>query len=496
MDHAHRVAAASIMHESNSFSKEPTRLSDFNFRSGSDRNSTLTAWAANRNEVAGFLDGAVEVGFEILPIVYAVATPSGPVSAETFEELAGVLVQGLRSASPFDGVLLALHGAMFSETYPHADEELVRRVRSEIGPGAPLVVTHDFHANISPEIVALCDALISYQQNPHIDTWDRGLRAARLMGRILRGEIRPRQALAKPPMLWNIVHQNTFAEPLLPITQASIDLEKQPGILAASVACGYQYNDVPHLGPSVVVVTDDDETSAGAAAVSLSKRMWERPEATRLNLPNAVAAVEAAIRAERFPVGLFDAGDNIGGGSPGDETALVAEFVRQRAQGWVAALCDREAVAAAVNAGIGAAFELPVGGKSIGSHTTPVRIRGVVRSLHDGRFVEPEVRHGGQNFWDMGTSVVIEQEDSTPEGMNYLLITSKRCCPFSLGQLTSCGITPGRQRILAVKGTVAPRAAYEPVCASIILVDTPGVTSVNPRCFEFRRVRPGVLGLQ
>ena len=93
-------------------------------------------------------------------------------------------------------------------------------------------------------------------------TWDRGLRAARLMGRILRGEVRPRQALTKPPMLWNIVHQNTFAEPLLPITQASMDLEKQPGILAASVACGYQYNDVPHLGPSVVVVTDDDPTRA------------------------------------------------------------------------------------------------------------------------------------------------------------------------------------------------------------------------------------------
>jgi microcystin degradation protein MlrC len=119
----------------------------------------------------------------------------------------------------------------------------------------------------------------------------------------------------------------------------------------------------------------------------------------------------------------------------------------------------------------------------------------VVRSLHDGRFVEPEVRHGGQNFWDMGTSAVIEQQDSTPEGTNYLLVTSKRCCPFSLAQLTSCGITPEWQRILAVKGTVAPRAAYEPVSASIILVDTPGVTSVNPSCFEFRRVRPGVLGL-
>ena len=95
MDRAHRVAAASIMHESNSFSKEPTHISDFTFRRGFDRDSTLSAWAANRNEVAGFLDGAAEAGFAILPIVYAVATPSGPVSAETFEELAGGLIQGI-----------------------------------------------------------------------------------------------------------------------------------------------------------------------------------------------------------------------------------------------------------------------------------------------------------------------------------------------------------------------------------------------------------------
>src|SRR3981081_4435723 len=167
-----RIAAASIMHESNSFCKDVTQLSDFIFRE-----ATLAAWGANRNEVAGFLDGAIEAGFEIVPGLYAVATPSGPVAADAFEELARCSLEALRAAAPFDGVMLALHGAMYSETYPHADEEIVRRVREQIGPGKPLVVTHDFHANISPEIVALCDALITYQQNPHVDTYDRGLRA-------------------------------------------------------------------------------------------------------------------------------------------------------------------------------------------------------------------------------------------------------------------------------------------------------------------------------
>ena len=83
----------------------------------------------------------------------------------------------------FDGVLLALHGAMYSDAFPHADEEIARRVRKAIGPNVPLVATHDFHANIPPGMVECTDALITYQQNPHIDTRSRGVRGPRPFSR-------------------------------------------------------------------------------------------------------------------------------------------------------------------------------------------------------------------------------------------------------------------------------------------------------------------------
>ena len=35
---------------------------------------------------------------------------------------------------------------------------------------------------------------------------------------------------------------------------------------------------------------------------------------------------------------------------------------------------------------------------------------------------------------------------------------------------------PRRERILVAKGTIAPRAAYEPIAARIIEVNTPGAT--------------------
>ncbi|MDQ2899481.1 MAG: M81 family metallopeptidase, partial [Acidobacteriota bacterium] len=383
------VLVGSIMHESNSFNPEKTVWEDFEFRGGAVGN--LARWAAGNTEVAGIVREGARQGFDMLPAIYASATPKGAVEIGAFDRLTGILTTAVANAPRLDGVLLALHGAMYTDEFPHADEEIVRRVRMAIGPDMPLVVTHDFHANISPEIVAMTSALLTYQQCPHLDTKERGERAASIMGRMLRGEIRPRQAIVNPPILWNIVFHNTYAEPLKSITQASVELERRPGILAASVACGYQYNDVPYMGPSVIVVTDNDADLARREARRLADMMLDRRDQIRLDLPDAATAVRDAIASDKHPIALFEAADNIGGGAPGDQTFILEELLKQNAQGWVVVIYDPAAVAAAKSAGIDGKFERPVGGWSTGSPSKPVSIRGAVRSLHCGRFIEPEV---------------------------------------------------------------------------------------------------------
>lgn len=500
METSHRrpiVAVGSIMHESNSFNPEPTVLGDFHFRHENDSAKTLLNWSAGDTEVAGILEESARADFQVYPTIYASATPKGPVAADAFEELCRLLLASLSGAGPLDGVLLALHGAMYTEAFPHADEEIVRRVRAAIGPEVPLVVTHDFHANIAPGLVELTDALIVYQQNPHIDTRARGVRAASILARMLKGEVRPTQVLVKPPLLWNIIFQNTSQDPLKSVTDASIALEHKPeaGVLGASVAGGYQYNDVPHMGPSVVVVTNNDKDLAAREAQALADLMWSRRDSIRLNLPDAARAVKDAIQSEKFPVALFDVGDNIGGGAAGDETAMLEELLRQNASGWVVVIFDLEAVAAAKSAGIDGAFDREVGAHSKGSRSKPVRVQGKVRSLHAGRYIETEVRHGGQRYWKMGHTAVIEAAGSTPDSLNLLVLTSEPSSPNSLHQLISCGIYPERQKILVAKGTVAPRAAYDPIAARVVLVDTPGITAVNPRHFKFERARQDLWGL-
>ena len=200
-----RIAVAEISHESNSFSSTRTILADFGWPTSIAPADALRHAAHEYTTLSGYVEGAREFGLELYPTVIASATPKGPVADEAFEALAGELVRRLEAAPRFDGVMLSLHGAMVVESYPSGDAEIVRRIREVVGPDLPVVVSHDFHANVTPEIVAQSTALVSYQEHPHIDTKARGVRAARIVAETVRGAAKPVQALVKPPMLYNIV---------------------------------------------------------------------------------------------------------------------------------------------------------------------------------------------------------------------------------------------------------------------------------------------------
>jgi len=487
-----RIAIGGIQHESNTFSSAKTTYSDFGVQRGAE---ILTEWGLSQHEMGGYIEGGSKFGFEICPTLMAVAMPAGAVTNDALDRLTSELIDRIKAAMPLDAVLLAQHGAMVNESFPDGDAEVVRRVRGALGPGFPLVVTLDFHGNIPQDVVDFSTALVIYKTCPHVDQRQCGLQAAELAARIVQGKIKPVQAMAKPPMIYNIRFQNTNAEPMRPIMEELIRLEQNPKILAASVAGGYQYADVPAIGPTAVVVTDNDPELAKREAQRLSDMLWATRDRLVLNLPDPAAAVRQAMAAEKFPVVLVEMGDNIGGGSTGDATFILSELIRQKAEGWVVAIADPAAVETAVRAGVGAPFDEMVGGKADRLHGDPVRVRGHVKSVNDGKFVETAIRHGGRRYLDQGLTAVIEAEGSTRDLPNMLLLTTLRQPPFSLHQLISCGVYPERQKILVVKAAIAFRAAYEPIAASIIEVDTGGVTAVNPAHFSWKHARRPLFGL-
>ena len=487
------VAIGGIMHESNTFSDTPT---DFDAFHTSVDDEIINAWADTHHEMGGFIgfiESAAQHEYTLYPTLMASATPAGRVTDAAFARLTDMLIQRLKVSAPtYEGLLLALHGAMVVESYPDGDGELLRRLRTVFPAEFPIVVTLDHHANVSEQMVNLSTALVIYKTNPHIDQRQRGLQAFALMHCILSEGITPTQSLSKPPMLLNIRYQNTSAEPMRSILNAAAELEARDDVLVANVAAGYPYADVYEAGPAFVVVTDEHRQLARQEADRLSKMLWDVHGQLTLDLPDAATAVRQAINAEKQPVILVEMGDNIGGGSPGDSTIILAELLKQKAFGFVVVLCDVESVQTCLQTGVGEEVVLNVGGKTDTRHGEPVPIRGRVRLIHDGHFIETEPRHGGQKYHNQGLTAVVEL--AAPH-RSLVILTSRRQTPFSLQQLLSLGIQPQAMQIIVVKAAIAYRAAYEPIAGEIIEVDTPGLTAVNPQHFTYQEIRRPIFPL-
>ncbi len=478
-----RVGIVALMHESNTFIAEPTTLAHFEQDLLAEDEEVRRRLQDAYHETGGFFHGLKEAGIEAVPIFAARALPFGTVADQALATLLRRMEAALDRAGRLDGLLVAPHGAMVSETHADADGYWLNRLRKRFGPGFPIIGTLDLHVNLSPLMVASCDALIGYRTNPHLDQRERGVEAATLMARTLRGEIRPTMAAAFPPLAVNIERQLTSAPPSKPLYDQADAMLRENGVLTNSVLLGFPYADVPEMGSSVIVVTDNEPTRAQDLANRLANTWWRRRQEFIGELVGVEEAVEKAAKLEG-PACLLDMGDNVGGGSPADGTEIAHALYRRRLGPSFVCLCDASAAEQARTAGVGATLRLRVGGKTDQRHGLPLEADFRVIGLFDGHFEETQPRHGGFTKFDQGPTAVVE----TANGLTVML-TTRRMVPFSLRQLTSCGLNPTHFRVLVAKGVHAPVAAYAPVCRQLIRVDTPGVTCADMTRLEYHKRR-------
>jgi microcystin degradation protein MlrC len=477
-----RVGVIVLKHESNTFLPGRTTLADFQREILVVGDVVRDHYRNAHHEAAGFFEGLKDEKIEAVPIFAATATAGPTIEQSAFDALQQMLLDQISRASALDGLLLSAHGAAVAEGEPDADGHWLAKLRAAVGAQVPIVCTIDPHANLSPAMVGATDVLIPYRTNPHIDQKERGLEAAALMARTLRGEIHPTQAAAFPPVAINIASQHTGTPPCSELIALAADQRRRAGVLSSGVVLGFPYADVAEMGSSFVVVTDNDRTLAQRLADELGNYLLRHRHNFVPDLPDIEAAISLA-EGSASPVCLLDLGDNVGGGAPGDGTLIAQALLNRRIQDALVCLRDAIAVEQASLSGVGATIDLSVGGKTDALHGLPLALCGRVRSLHHGRFSESDIRHGGKHEYDMGASAVIEAGGLT------VLIHSLRTPPFSLNQILSCGIDPAKMKIIVAKGVNAPLAAYAPVCKTFIRVNTPGVTTADMTRLPFRNRR-------
>ena len=207
-----RVGIVALQHESNTFLSAPTNWEDFERGAALDRRGdplglrprlsrsrrvlrgTRRGWPGGRANLTGL----------------GCSGRSG--DGRRLDRLLGAMLEALKHAGDLDGVLVRRTARQWRRTLPIW---MARGCANcgRVGPVLPIIGTLDLHANLTETMVRATDALIGYRTNPHLDQRERGHDAARLMARVLRGEVRPTQAAVHPPLAINIERQHTASLP-------------------------------------------------------------------------------------------------------------------------------------------------------------------------------------------------------------------------------------------------------------------------------------------
>jgi len=477
-----RIAIAEFKQETNTFVPFTTTLKTFEeqyLHRGADM---LTAFGKARLEIPGALDAIREAGAQAVPLLATMAMASGTVERKSFDILMGEIEQRLKAVGAVDGVFLALHGAMIIEDEPDAEAEIVRRVRAVVGPGIPIAVSLDLHGHITQAMIQPDVAYIGYREFPHIDMYETGYRAVKLLIDWLNGKVKPVMALSKRHMVFSPDSARTGVPPLSDIVAEGRAMEARGEVLHVSLFPVQPWIDTPDLGFAALVCAETRE-AAQAAADKLAKMAWDR----RAEFEPQVTPLEEIIRIGLTKPGLTvasDAGDTPSGGGAADSTAVLTALLRAGADRadriTICTICDAEAAAQAAKAGVGKTVTLQVGHKRSGLGD-PLTVTGKIKVISDGTYVL-EGPGGNGMAGEMGLTVVLAI------GAIRLNLRSIPHFEWDLGIHKSVGLDPARAALVFVRSPAHFRASYAPIADRIFLADTPGPTCLNMRRIPYTRV--------
>src|SRR6056297_1930648 len=462
-----RIAVVGFRHETNTFAPAKAALVDFEqgYSWPPLTRGPAVAEAVNGYNLAlaGFIEAAEAAGHEIVPLLWASASPSAYVEERAYERIAGMLQDAVAAAAPVDAVYLSLHGAMVTEHLEDAEADTIKRCRDALNPEGwriPLVATLDYHANISPAMVGRASALLGYRTYPHEDMAETGARMLPWLERLLAGEHLTERAFRQIPFLIPLVWGCTYHNPAKRIVEMVPALETKHGVML-TFAAGFPAADIHDCGPSVVAY-GGDRAACHAAVDELAEAVTAaKPEFTG-GLFSVEETVERA-KAHRGdkPLVIADVQDNPGAGGTADTMGLIraleAADLDRTACGMV---FDPHVATLATRAGEGACIRAALGAKHGVPGDEPLIDDFVVEKVSEGPVhCEGPLYRGA--IMDLEPMVLLRHHNVR------IVVCGKKVQAADLAFFRHLGVEPTEQRVLAVKSSAHFRGAFQAIAQEI-----------------------------
>jgi microcystin degradation protein MlrC len=261
------------------------------------------------------------------------------------------------------------------------------------------------------------------------------------------------------------------------------EMERAGAIVHGGIYPVQPWLDTGDVAASVVAITDGDPAAAEERARELAGAFWaSRGEFTSELVPPDEAVRRALARPAGMVV-LCDSADSTTSGSTGDGTAILSALLRAAPLEGVALanVVDAEAVAWAIEAGVGSTVTVRVGGRLAPETHEAVKFSGRVKTISDGTFTfkGPGMRGVAHH---MGRTAVLHQ------GGIHLVIMERGVSQWDPQLYRSLGEEPADARMVQVKSPMAFRAAYEGLFEEVIIVDAPGAASPKLASLPWRHL--------
>jgi microcystin degradation protein MlrC len=459
-----KLFLAGLATETNTFAPLPTGrpafLADYARRDGSRRPPSLSNLGTREWRRLAEADGHA-----VVESLTTFAQPGGITVRAVYEELRDTLLADLEAAMPVDAVLLFMHGAMVADGYDDCEGDTLARVRAVVGPDVPVGVELDLHCHLTETMREAATVMVIYKEYPHTDIAERARDLYPLVIGAAEKRIRPVMAYHDCRMvsMWR-----TSREPVSGFVRRMEALEGKDGILSVSFGHGFPWGDVPDVGARMLVVADGDPAKAQALATRLGEEVWAMREEAQTRHDTIDGAIDAALAStDPRPMVLADIADNSGAGSPSDNTAILRRLVERRVTGAaIGMFWDPGAVMSCREAGIGARFDLRVGGKAGVTSGDPVDLRVTVRGLADDH------SQGGLS----GSRAQLGPSAWVEAGGIHLVLTTERDQPYAPDAFTGLGCRLDDKRIVVVKSMQHFYAAFAPIASEVRYVSAPGAT--------------------
>jgi microcystin degradation protein MlrC len=488
-----RIALGRLFQSTNSFALSRTDRSHFESREIRAGRDVVQGRIKPGTVLGGALAAAATYGIEIVPRLDLSAPPGGPLDSGAFDVLVEEFCGRVAEATPtVDATVIELSGALVVDDGRPGDEIILERLRSSYGD-RPLVAVLSAHANVTPRIVELCDVVLDAGFGDPTREPEQGARAIEF-ARVVTSGSEVRSAYHRLPLLPSYSAILSDRRAVRGLVELARDAGASAEVLAASIFGGFPFADVPHAGMSVVVTTSGGLDDVQSWIDEIASRAWDGRQDLLSTGLNVEEAVHRAMESREKPVVLADLGDDPGAGAPGDGTTILWALLDLGARSAVVGpVADRLAVGACFDAGAGSSIETSVGGQSDTRHGFPIDVRGTVTWVGDGQLTLSGPIAGGITI-DLGRMAVI-QAIGRHEGSVEIVLAERPAEAFDLQFFRHVGIDVEQKQIVALKSSGRYRWSFGSIASEMIDVVTPGITTPDPRFFEYRNVRRPIFPL-